>query len=208
MPARTDLKTILIIGSGPIVIGQACEFDYSGTQAVRALEEEGYRVVLVNPNPATVMTTPGIADSIYVEPLKPEYLEAIIRKEKPEALLSTMGGQTALNCALDLVRKGVLEKYNVEMIAASREAIDMAEDREQFRRAMTDIGLAVKNGINLYTVRGEGRMSCHRALSLMEEGKINGEALITHTFPLEEINEALATFVGRHDDALKVVVHP
>jgi carbamoyl-phosphate synthase large subunit len=136
MPARTDLNTIMIIGSGPIVIGQACEFDYSGTQAVRALEEEGYRVVLVNPNPATVMTTPGLADSIYVEPLSPEYMEAVIRREKPDAVLSTMGGQTALNLTLELQELGILEKYGVEVIGASGESIRLAEDRSAFKKVV------------------------------------------------------------------------
>ncbi len=142
MPKRTDIKTILIIGAGPIVIGQACEFDYSGAQACKALREEGYRVVLVNSNPATIMTDPEMADSIYIEPVEWRTVSRIIEKERPDALLPTMGGQTALNCALDLVRKGVLEKYNVEMIGASREAIDMAEDRDLFRKAMDEIGLA------------------------------------------------------------------
>ena len=141
MPKRTDIKTILIIGAGPIVIGQACEFDYSGAQACKALREEGYRVVLVNSNPATIMTDPEMADSIYIEPVEWRTVSRIIEKERPDALLPTMGGQTALNCALDLVRKGVLEKYDVEMIGASREAIDMAEDRDLFRKAMADIGL-------------------------------------------------------------------
>jgi len=141
MPKRTDIKSILIIGAGPIVIGQACEFDYSGAQACKALREEGYRVILVNSNPATIMTDPEMADSIYIEPVEWRTVERIIAKEKPDALLPTMGGQTALNCALDLVREGVLEKYGVELIAASREAIDMAEDREKFRVAMRDIGL-------------------------------------------------------------------
>jgi carbamoyl-phosphate synthase large subunit len=141
MPKRTDIKTILIIGAGPIVIGQACEFDYSGAQACKALREEGYRVVLVNSNPATIMTDPDMADSIYLEPVEWRTVARIIEKERPDALLPTMGGQTALNCSLDLVRKGVLEKYNVEMIGASREAIDMAEDRDLFRQAMADIGL-------------------------------------------------------------------
>jgi carbamoyl-phosphate synthase large subunit len=141
MPKRTDIKTILIIGAGPIVIGQACEFDYSGAQACKALREEGYRVVLVNSNPATIMTDPDMADSIYIEPVEWRTVARIIEKERPDALLPTMGGQTALNCSLDLVRKGVLEKYNVEMIGASREAIDMAEDRDLFRQAMADIGL-------------------------------------------------------------------
>ena len=141
MPKRTDIKSILIIGAGPIVIGQACEFDYSGAQACKALKEEGYRVILVNSNPATIMTDPDMADAIYIEPVHWRTVERIIAKEKPDALLPTMGGQTALNCALDLVRNGVLEKYKVELIAASREAIDMAEDREKFRNAMREINL-------------------------------------------------------------------
>ncbi|WP_456414822.1 carbamoyl-phosphate synthase large subunit [Thiolapillus sp.] len=141
MPKRTDLNTILIIGAGPIVIGQACEFDYSGAQACKALREEGYRVVLVNSNPATIMTDPESADAVYIEPITWQTVARIIEKERPEALLPTMGGQTALNCALDLVREGVLEKYGVEMIGASREAIDKAEDRDLFRQAMRKIGL-------------------------------------------------------------------
>jgi carbamoyl-phosphate synthase large subunit len=142
MPKRTDLKSILIIGAGPIVIGQACEFDYSGAQACKALREEGYRVVLVNSNPATIMTDPEMADVTYIEPITWQVVEKIIEKERPDALLPTMGGQTALNCALDLARHGVLEKYAVEMIGASKEAIDKAEDREKFKAAMTRIGLA------------------------------------------------------------------
>ncbi|HJT96857.1 MAG TPA: carbamoyl phosphate synthase large subunit, partial [Rhodanobacteraceae bacterium] len=141
MPRRTDLRTILIIGAGPIVIGQACEFDYSGAQACKALKQEGYRVVLVNSNPATIMTDPETADAVYIEPINWQTVEKIIAKERPDALLPTMGGQTALNCALDLADHGVLEKYGVELIGASREAIRMAEDRELFRRAMMDIGL-------------------------------------------------------------------
>jgi carbamoyl-phosphate synthase large subunit len=142
MPRRTDLKTILIIGAGPIVIGQACEFDYSGAQACKALREEGYRVVLVNSNPATIMTDPEMADRVYIEPINWRTVEKIIEKEKPDALLPTMGGQTALNCALDLADHGVLERHGVELIGASREAIRMAEDRELFRNAMDEIGLA------------------------------------------------------------------
>jgi carbamoyl-phosphate synthase large subunit len=142
MPKRSDLKSILIIGAGPIVIGQACEFDYSGAQACKALRAEGYRVVLVNSNPATIMTDPNMADAIYVEPITWQVVARIIEKEKPDALLPTMGGQTALNCALDLAREGVLKKYGVEMIGASREAIDKAEDREKFKNAMKRIGLA------------------------------------------------------------------
>src|SRR5512138_3218282 len=141
MPRRTDIKSILIIGAGPIIIGQACEFDYSGAQACKALREEGYRVILVNSNPATIMTDPEMADAIYIEPVNWRTVARIIEKERPDALLPTMGGQTALNTALDLVREGVLEKFDVELIAASREAIDMAEDRELFRNAMRDIGL-------------------------------------------------------------------
>jgi carbamoyl-phosphate synthase large subunit len=142
MPKRTDLESVLIIGAGPIVIGQACEFDYSGAQACKALREEGYRVILINSNPATIMTDPEMADAIYIEPINWRTVARIIEKEKPSALLPTMGGQTALNCALDLVREGVLEKYGVELIAASRQAIDMAEDRELFRNAMREIGLS------------------------------------------------------------------
>jgi len=141
MPKRTDIQTILIIGAGPIVIGQACEFDYSGAQACKALREEGYRVVLVNSNPATIMTDPEMADAVYIEPINWQTVEKIIAKERPDALLPTMGGQTALNCALDLADNGVLDKYGVELIGASREAIRMAEDRELFRVAMQEIGL-------------------------------------------------------------------
>jgi carbamoyl-phosphate synthase large subunit len=141
MPKRTDIKTVLIIGAGPIVIGQACEFDYSGAQACKALREEGYRVVLVNSNPATIMTDPEMADAVYIEPINWKTVEKIIAKEKPDALLPTMGGQTALNCALELADHGVLEQYGVQLIGASRDAIRMAEDRELFRVAMGEIGL-------------------------------------------------------------------
>ncbi len=141
MPKRTDINSILIIGAGPIVIGQACEFDYSGAQACKALREEGFRVILVNSNPATIMTDPDMADATYIEPINWKTLEKIIEKERPDVLLPTMGGQTALNCALDLAREGVLEKFGVEMIGAKREAIDKAEDRDKFRHAMTRIGL-------------------------------------------------------------------
>lgn len=141
MPKRTDIKSVLIIGAGPIIIGQACEFDYSGAQACKALREEGYRVILVNSNPATIMTDPEMADATYIEPITWPMLEKIIAIERPDALLPTMGGQTALNCALDLAKHGVLKKYDVELIGASREAIDKAEDREKFKQAMTRIGL-------------------------------------------------------------------
>jgi len=142
VPKRTDVKSVLIIGAGPIVIGQACEFDYSGAQACKALREEGYKVILVNSNPATIMTDPEMADVTYIEPVNWQMLEAIIARERPDTLLPTMGGQTGLNCALDLVRHGVLQKYRVEMIGASSEAIDKAEDREKFKKAMAKIGLA------------------------------------------------------------------
>ena len=148
MPKRTDIKSILIIGAGPIVIGQACEFDYSGAQACKALREEGYRVILVNSNPATIMTDPEMADATYIEPIEWKTVERIIEKERPDVLLPTMGGQTALNCALDLDREGVLEKYGIEMIGAKKEAIDMAEDREKFRVAMEEIGLnSARSGV-------------------------------------------------------------
>ena len=143
MPKRTDIESILIIGAGPIIIGQACEFDYSGTQACKALREEGYKIILVNSNPATIMTDPDVADSIYIEPINWQTLEKIIDREKPDALLPTMGGQTALNTALDLASRGILEKYNVEMIGASKEAIDTAEDRELFKVAMGEINIDV-----------------------------------------------------------------
>src|SRR5947207_11284510 len=143
MPKRTDLRKILLIGSGPIVIGQACEFDYSGTQACKALREEGYTVVLVNSNPATIMTDPGMADRTYVEPVTWEVVAKIIDKERPDAVLPTLGGQTGLNTAMDLHRHGVLTKYNVQMIGATPEVIDKAEDREKFKQAMIKIGIAV-----------------------------------------------------------------
>jgi carbamoyl-phosphate synthase large subunit len=142
VPKRTDIKSVLILGAGPIIIGQACEFDYSGAQACKALKDEGYRVVLVNSNPATIMTDPAMADSTYVEPVEWTTVAKIIERERPDALLPTMGGQTALNCALDLVREGVLEKFSVELIGASQDAIDKAEDRERFDRAMKSIGLS------------------------------------------------------------------
>src|SRR3954452_5345351 len=143
MPKRTDIKKILLIGSGPIVIGQACEFDYSGTQACKALREEGYTVVLVNSNPATIMTDPETADRTYIEPITWQVVEKIIAKEKPDALLPTLGGQTGLNTAMDLWRNGVLEKYGVEMIGARADVIDKAEDRQKFKDAMLKIGLDV-----------------------------------------------------------------
>ena len=146
MPKRTDINSILIIGAGPIVIGQACEFDYSGTQATRALKEEGYRVILVNSNPATIMTDPELADATYIEPITPAYVEAIIQKERPDAILPTVGGQTALNLTMDLHKLGILEKYNVQLIGAQVDAIDKAEDRERFKKAMDTIGIDTAQG--------------------------------------------------------------
>ena len=141
MPKRTDIKSILVIGAGPIVIGQACEFDYSGVQACKALKDEGYRVILVNSNPATIMTDPGLADATYIEPITPDMVAKIVEKERPDAILPTMGGQTALNTAMALHRDGRLKKFKVELIGANAEAIDKAEDRLLFREAMTKIGL-------------------------------------------------------------------
>src|ERR1700744_5921237 len=141
MPKRTDIQSILIIGAGPIVIGQACEFDYSGAQACKALRAEGFRVILVNSNPATIMTDPGLADATYIEPITPDTVAKIIEKERPDAVLPTMGGQTALNCALALEASGVLAKFNVKMIGAQADVIEKAEDRQKFREAMDKIGL-------------------------------------------------------------------
>ena len=152
MPKRSDIKSVLIIGAGPIVIGQACEFDYSGAQACKALREEGYRVILVNSNPATIMTDPELADVTYIEPVTWQMVEKVIAAERPDALLPTMGGQTALNCALDLASKGVLDKYDVEMIGASKEAIDKAEDREKFKAAMSKIGLASPRSMTAHSM--------------------------------------------------------
>ncbi len=148
MPKRSDIESILIIGAGPIVIGQACEFDYSGAQACKALKDEGYRVILVNSNPATIMTDPGLADATYIEPITPEILAKVIERERPDALLPTMGGQTALNAGMQLAERGIFEAFGVEMIGATAEAIRMAEDRNLFRAAMKRIGIATpRSGI-------------------------------------------------------------
>ena len=198
MPKRTDIESILIIGAGPIVIGQACEFDYSGAQACKALREDGYRVILVNSNPATIMTDPEMADAIYIEPVNARTLARIIEKERPDALLPTMGGQTALNTALDLVREGVLEKFGVEMIAASRAAIDMAEDRELFRNAMREIGLA--------TAQSQIARSLDEALAIA--GEIGYPVVVRPSFTLGGTGggiaynrEELETIVARGLDA-------
>src|SRR3990167_205468 len=147
MPKRTDIKSIMIIGAGPIVIGQACEFDYSGSQACKALKEEGFRVVLVNSNPATIMTDPGLADATYIEPLTPEFLEYIIRKERPDAILPTLGGQTGLNLAMQLYDQGILEKYGVQMLGAKHDVIKKAEDRSEFKAAALKVGLDVPKSV-------------------------------------------------------------
>ena len=152
MPKRTDISSILVIGAGPIIIGQACEFDYSGTQAIKALREEGYRVILVNSNPATIMTDPEFADATYIEPITPDIVAKIIAKERPDALLPTMGGQTALNCALALDADGTLEKFGVEMIGAKADVIDKAENRLRFRDAMDKIGLESARSGTAHTV--------------------------------------------------------
>jgi len=174
MPKRDDLKSILIIGAGPIIIGQACEFDYSGVQACKALKEEGFRVILVNSNPATIMTDPDFADSTYIEPIHWQTLEKVIEKERPEAIIPTMGGQTGLNCALDLNRHGILDKYNVEMIGATSHAIDKAEDRELFRLAMKKI--------NIETVRGETARSLEDAQAVLEQ--VGFPAIIRPSFTM------------------------
>ena len=174
MPKRSDINTILVIGAGPIVIGQGCEFDYSGTQAIKALKEEGYRVVLINSNPATIMTDPQFSDKTYIEPISAEYIEAIIKKEKPDAILPTVGGQTALNVAMKLDEEGILKKYNVELIGANRKAIETAESREMFKSAMKEIGLDLPYG---YTVK-----SLDEAKNLL--GKISLPAIIRPSFTL------------------------
>ncbi|HEX2956282.1 MAG TPA: hypothetical protein VHO70_05605, partial [Chitinispirillaceae bacterium] len=152
MPKRTDIHKILIVGSGPIIIGQACEFDYSGTQACKALKEEGYEVVLVNSNPATIMTDPGMADRTYIEPITPEIVEKIIVRERPDALLPTMGGQTGLNTAMELSESGVLKRYNVQLIGADEKAIQKAEDRSEFKDAIQKIGLDLPKSAFAYNV--------------------------------------------------------
>ncbi|MFZ2603800.1 MAG: carbamoyl phosphate synthase large subunit, partial [Candidatus Omnitrophota bacterium] len=174
MPKRTDIKKILIIGSGPIVIGQACEFDYSGTQACKVLKQDGFTVVLVNSNPATIMTDPQLADSTYIEPITTEIIEKIIAKERPDALLPTLGGQTALNVSVDLARKGILKKYKVETIGASILAIKKGEDRQLFKKAMQKIGLDLPKSDKAYNLK--------EALEVVE--KIGFPAVIRPSFTL------------------------
>ena len=192
MPKRSDLSSILIIGAGPIVIGQACEFDYSGTQACRALKAEGYRVVLVNSNPATIMTDPGLADATYIEPLTPEVVARVIEKERPDAVLPTMGGQTALNVAVALFENGTLEKFGVEMIGASREAIAKAEDREQFRRAMESIGLTCPRARTARTL-AEARQA-------LED--VGLPAILRPSYTLGGTGAAVVTDRARFDEAV------
>ena len=174
MPRRTDIESILIIGAGPIIIGQACEFDYSGVQACKALRQEGYRVVLVNSNPATIMTDPGLAHATYVEPITPALVARIIEKERPDALLPTMGGQTALNTALKLARDGTLARFKVELIGANEEAIAKAEDRLLFRKAMERIGLSCP--------RSRLASSLEEAMSALED--VGLPAIIRPSFTL------------------------
>ena len=176
MPRRSDIESLLILGAGPIVIGQACEFDYAGAQACKALQEDGFRVILVNSNPATIMTDPTMADATYIEPVEWRTVAAVIEKERPDALLPTMGGQTALNCALDLVREGILEKYGVDMIGASREAIDKAEDRELFDQAMQRIGLETARSVICH--------SLDQALELHEQANIGFPCIVRPSFTL------------------------
>src|SRR5262245_28743297 len=205
MPKRTDLHKILLIGSGPIIIGQACEFDYSGTQACKALREEGYTVVLVNSNPATIMTDPEMADRTYVEPLTWEVVAKVIERERPDALLPTLGGQTGLNTAMALWRNGVLDRFNVEMIGANAEAIDKAEDREKFKAAMLKIGLAVpRSGVartlaDAQAIREEIGLPCVLRPSFTLGGTGGGIAynreefneLIVHGLELSPVHEVL-----------------
>src|SRR5678815_1954683 len=167
MPKRSDLKSILLSGAGPIVIGQACEFDYSGTQALKSLKEEGYRVILVNSNPATIMTDPGFADRTYIEPITTDIVEKIIAKERPDAILPTLGGQTALNLAIDLAEKGILEKYRVEMIGAKLESIKKAEDRDLFKEAMRSIGLDLPRSGYARSMREEMRIQKRLSLPVI-----------------------------------------
>ncbi|NPA33108.1 MAG: carbamoyl-phosphate synthase large subunit [Aquificae bacterium] len=196
MPKRTDIRRILIIGSGPIVIGQAAEFDYSGTQACKALKQEGYEVVLVNSNPATIMTDPELADKTYIEPLVPEVLEEIIKKERPDALLPTLGGQTGLNLAVELYESGVLERYGVELIGASYEAIKKGEDRELFKRAMQNIGLKVPESA---VVR-----SLEEGLQAIE--KIGFPVILRPAFTLGGTGSSVAYNVEEFKEKLKVAL--
>ena len=182
MPKRRDLKKILVVGAGPIVIGQACEFDYSGTQACKALKDEGYKVILINSNPATIMTDPNVADKTYIEPITLEILEKIIQKEKPDAILPTMGGQTALNLAMEAEKKGILKKYKIELIGAKSKAIANAEDRKKFRKNMLEIGLDLPKSIIVNKYK-----TAHPALK-----KIGLPAIIRPAFTLGGLGGGIA----------------
>ncbi|MEC9072484.1 MAG: carbamoyl phosphate synthase large subunit, partial [Myxococcota bacterium] len=195
MPRRDDLETILLIGSGPIVIGQACEFDYSGTQACKALREEGYRVVLVNSNPATIMTDPDFADATYVEPLTVDVLEQVIARERPDAILPTIGGQTGLNLALELAGAGVLERYDVELIGANLESIHKAEDRDNFKECMARIGLEV-------TRSGYAR-SVEDAWRILEEESIAFPIILRPSFTLGGFGGSVAYNTEEFESAVR-----
>ena len=216
MPARKDISSILIIGAGPIVIGQACEFDYSGTQACKALKAEGYRIILVNSNPATIMTDPELADATYIEPITPEIVAKIIAKERPDALLPTMGGQTALNCALSLRKMGVLDEYNVEMIGAKAEAIDKAEDRELFREAMDKIGLATPRSAFVNTTELKSRFEDEYQKALSEakskdrEAEFETEWRASETVRIEEhrLTAQLQALEATKTTGLPAIVRP
>lgn len=192
MPRRSDIRSILVIGSGPIVIGQSCEFDYSGTQACRALKEEGYRVILINSNPATIMTDPETAERVYIEPITPRTVARIIEREKPDALLPTMGGQTALNTAVELVKMGVLERFGVEMIGAKYDSIQTAEDRELFKKAMEGIGLSVPKG---FFVR-----DANEAKKAVEQ--LDYPIILRPSFTLGGTGGAVAYNVDEYDDLI------
>src|SRR5205085_792510 len=193
MPKRTDIKKILIIGSGPIVIGQACEFDYSGTQACKALREEGYEIILVNSNPATIMTDPDLADRTYIEPLTADFVASIIKRERPDALLPTVGGQTALNIAVELAERGVLDTYDVEMIGAKAPAVKMAEDRLLFKQAMRDIGLA--------TPKSEAVGDMREALRVTQS--IGFPAVIRPSFTLGGTGGGIAFNLEEYEDIVQ-----
>ena len=179
MPKRKDLKKIMIIGAGPIVIGQACEFDYSGAQACKALKEEGYKVILVNSNPATIMTDPDLTYKTYIEPLNSYFLEKIISKEKPDALLSTMGGQTALNLSIELQKKKILSKYNVELIGATKSVIEKAENRELFKKSMTKIGLDSPKGFVVNNLKNDNSVRLSHTLATNYSQNLLDKCLLT-----------------------------
>jgi len=201
MGKRTDISSILIIGAGPIVIGQACEFDYSGVQACKALKDEGYRVILINSNPATIMTDPGMADATYIEPITPEMVEKVIAKERPDALLPTMGGQTALNTALALEEMGVLKKYDVEMIGAKADVIDKAENRERFAEAMTKIGLENPRATIISAPNGDIAAGVAEAVEKLEYTGL--PAIIRPAFTLGGTGGGVAYNIEEYQDIVR-----